>query len=84
MYIDFLTVIVPVLFLVSLVLQVLATRRVRRDISFEPEQRRLQLGLIWLIPLLGAAMVLAMLHGEPYDDGDYSHIVDVDHDSPNT
>ena len=78
MYIDFLTVIVPLLVLVSIALQVLATRRVRRDISFEPQQRSLQLWLIWLVPILGASMVLAMLHGEPFEDGDYSHIVDKD------
>ncbi len=65
MYIDFLTVIVPVLLLVTLVLQVIATRRVHRDISFEPDQRRAQLWLIWLVPVLGAALVLSVLHEEP-------------------
>lgn len=65
MYIDFLTVIVPVMLLVTLGLQVVATRRVHRDISFEPDQRRAQLWLIWLVPVLGAALVLSVLHEEP-------------------
>ena len=65
MYVDFLTVIVPVLLLVTLALQVVATRRVHRDISFEPDQRRAQLWLIWLVPVMGAALVLSVLHEEP-------------------
>lgn len=65
MYIDFLTVIVPVMLLLTLVLQIIATRRVHRDISFEPDQRRAQIWLIWLVPVLGAALVLSVLHEEP-------------------
>ena len=65
MYIDFLTLVVPFLLLVTLALQVVATRRVRRDISFAPEQRSMQLWLIWLVPVIGAAVVLSVLHEEP-------------------
>lgn len=65
MYVDFLTLIVPLMLIVTVVLQVIATRRVRRDISFEPDQRRAQLWLIWLVPVLGAALVLSVLHEEP-------------------
>lgn len=64
MYVDFLTLIVPLLIIVTIALQVVATRRVHRDISFEPDQRRAQLWLIWLVPVLGAALVLSVLHEE--------------------
>ncbi|HNS98061.1 MAG TPA: hypothetical protein PLJ27_00430 [Polyangiaceae bacterium] len=65
MYVDFLTLIVPLLLLTTLVLQVVATKRVRRDISFEPAQRRAQLWLIWLVPVFGAALVLVAMQDEP-------------------
>ena len=65
MYVDFLTLMIPLMIAVTLVLQVVATRRVHRDISFEPDQRRAQLWLIWLVPVLGAALVLSVLHEEP-------------------
>ena len=65
MYIDFLTLVVPFLLLVTFGLQIIATRRVRRDISFAPEQRSMQLWLIWLVPVIGAAVVLSVLHEEP-------------------
>jgi uncharacterized membrane protein YfcA len=65
MYVDFLTLIIPFLLIVTVVLQVIATKRVHRDISFEPAQRRAQLWLIWLVPVFGAAIVLAVMHEEP-------------------
>jgi len=65
MYVDFLTLIIPLLLIVTVVLQVIATKRVHRDISFEPAQRRAQLWLIWLVPVFGAALVLAVMHEEP-------------------
>ncbi len=65
MYVDFLTLIVPLLLIATVVLQVIATKRVHRDISFEPAQRRAQLWLIWLVPVFGAALVLAVMHEEP-------------------
>ncbi len=64
MYIDFLTLIVPALLIVTVVLQIQATRRIHGDISFEPDQRRAQLWLIWLVPVLGAALVLLALQEE--------------------
>ena len=65
MYVDFLTVIAPLLFIVTIALQIVATRRVHKNISFEPDQRRAQIWLIWLVPVLGAALVLAVLLQEP-------------------
>jgi len=65
MYVDFLTLIIPLLLIVTVVLQVIATKRVHRDISFEPAQRRAQLWLIWLVPVFGAALVLSVMHEEP-------------------
>jgi hypothetical protein len=51
--------------LIALALQVLATIRVKRDDGSSPEQKGMQLRLIWLLPLLGAALVLAVLHESP-------------------
>ena len=68
MYIDFLTLIVPALILGTLALQLWATLRVRKNISFDPEQRRAQLWFVWLVPVLGAAVVLSVLTSEPRDD----------------
>jgi hypothetical protein len=62
---DFLTFAVAGAAFATVLLQILATRRVRRDISFAPEQRSRQLWLIWLLPLVGAAIVLAVLRDEP-------------------
>jgi len=64
-YVDFLTLIIPFLVLATIGLQLLATRRVFRDTSFEPAQRRAQMWFIWLVPIFGAATVLAVLHEEP-------------------
>ncbi|MCU0693824.1 MAG: hypothetical protein MUF54_20750 [Polyangiaceae bacterium] len=67
-HIDFLSVIIPWLLAVTIGLQIAATRRVRRDASFAPAQRQMQLQLIWLVPVLGAASVLSVLHQEPRVD----------------
>jgi len=65
MYFDFLTFSVIAAIVVTIVLQVVATRRVHRDVAFAADQRRAQLWLIWAIPLVGAAIVLSVLHDEP-------------------
>jgi len=65
MQVDFLTVIAPIMVLTVLVIQILATLRVRRDTGSSAEQKGIQLRLIWLLPLVGATLVLAMLHDEP-------------------
>jgi len=62
---DYLTFFVPAALLTAIVLSLLATRRVRKDVSFTAEQRSMQLWLIWLIPILGAALVLSILRDEP-------------------
>jgi hypothetical protein len=48
--------------LALLALQAFATLTVRRSIAYEPDQKWAQIKLIWLVPLLGAAMVLSVLH----------------------
>lgn len=68
MFFDFLTFFVPFAIILSLVLAMVATRRVRGDSSFTPDQRAGQLWLIWLLPVAGAALVLSMLHDEPRSD----------------
>jgi hypothetical protein len=65
MSIDIATLASIALLVTALVLQVLATLRVKRDGGSTPEQKGLQLRLIWLLPLVGAALVLAVLHEEP-------------------
>jgi len=67
---DYLTFFVPAALVTALVLSVLATRRVRRDVSFTTEQRSMQLWLIWLVPILGAALVLSVLRDEPAPTAD--------------
>lgn len=69
---DYLTVFIPAAFVTAIVLSVLATRRVRRDVSFTSEQRSMQLWLIWLVPILGAALVLSVLRDEPAPERDRS------------
>ena len=64
MSIDIATLATIALLVTALVLQVLATLRVKRDGGSTPEQKGLQLRLIWLLPLVGAALVLAVLHDE--------------------
>lgn len=70
MQFDFLTLVALVALVLALVLQIVATRRVTGDASFAPEQRSRQLWLIWLVPILGAALVLAVLRDEPPERGD--------------
>jgi len=65
MYLDFFTFIIPVLVVATIVLQLIATKRIFKDSAFEPEQRRAQMWFIWLVPIFGAATVLAILHEEP-------------------
>jgi len=65
MSLNYLTIFFPAAIITALVLSVLATRRVRRDVSFTTEQRSMQLWLIWLVPILGAALVLSILRDEP-------------------
>ena len=65
MYFDFLTLVIPLLVVVTIVLQVIASIRVYRDSGFEPEQRRAQMWFVWLVPIFGAATVLAVLHEDP-------------------
>ena len=47
---------------IALFMQVFATLRVRKSPSYAVEQKRAQVKLIWLLPVLGAAMVLSVLH----------------------
>jgi hypothetical protein len=65
MYVDFLTFAVPAMVLAVLVFQVIATLRVSRDPGSSPEQKRMQLRLIWMLPLVGAALVMAVLPPTP-------------------
>ena len=65
--------------LVLVTLDLLATRAVLRDEFSEPRQKVLQLCIIWILPLFGALLVLAV-HRQPekpsgkyresQDDGD--------------
>jgi hypothetical protein len=50
--------------IVPLLLNVLATRAVVRDGLSERSQKIFQLGLVWLLPLAGALLVLAV-HRSP-------------------
>ena len=70
MYLDFLTFAVFAMVAATLALQVIATRRVRRDKSFDAGQRKAQLWMIWLLPILGASIVLSVLHDEPTPERD--------------
>jgi hypothetical protein len=65
MQIDFPTVALCGLMAAAAVLQVLATLRVKKDLGSSREQKGLQLRLIWLLPLVGAALVLAVLQDDP-------------------
>lgn len=57
-------VIFLLLSLVLVSLQTFATLSVRRSVSYAPEQKSAQIRLIWLVPLLGAALVLSIMHQE--------------------
>jgi hypothetical protein len=43
-------------------LQIFATVRVRTSPSYAADQKTAQFKLIWLLPVLGAAMVLVVMH----------------------
>ncbi|MEY2932100.1 MAG: hypothetical protein RL033_2849 [Pseudomonadota bacterium] len=47
-----------------LLFQVWVTVRLRRTPIFDPPQKSAQTKLIWLVPLVGAAIVFAVLVGE--------------------
>jgi hypothetical protein len=72
MYVDFLTLAVPAMVLAAIVFQVIATLRVKWDSGSSREQKNMQLRLIWLLPLIGAAVVLAVLAAPPAR-GDGAH-----------
>ncbi len=65
MSVNYLTLFIPAVLATAIGLAVVATRRVWRDVSFTADQRRAQLWLIWLVPIVGAALVLAILRDEP-------------------
>jgi len=50
--------------LAALVFQIWVTVRLRRTPIFDPPQKSAQTKLIWLVPVLGAAIVFAVLVGE--------------------
>lgn len=47
-----------------LAFQIWVTVRLRRTPIFDPPQKSAQTKLIWLVPLIGAAIVFAVLVGE--------------------
>jgi hypothetical protein len=47
-----------------LLFQIWVTVRLRRTPIFDPPQKSAQTKLIWLVPLVGAAIVFAVLVGE--------------------
>ncbi|MCC6644480.1 MAG: hypothetical protein IT374_02780 [Polyangiaceae bacterium] len=59
-----------------LALQVFTTLRLRRSPSCSAEQKRVQTSLVWLVPVLGAVMVLSVLHqdGELFQKSSSSHV----------
>jgi hypothetical protein len=60
--------VVPLCILVlAIVLQGFASFRVQKSPSYASDQKKAQLKLIWLLPVLGAAMVLAVMH----QDGEF-------------
>ena len=52
------------LILGALVFQVWVTLRLRRTQIFDPSQKRAQTKLIWLVPVIGAAIVFSVLMSE--------------------
>lgn len=50
----------------ALLLQIFATLRVRGSKSYASDQKSAQFKLIWMLPVLGAATVLAVM----YQDGE--------------
>lgn len=67
-----------VLLVAIIALQVFATFRLRRSPSCSVEQKRVQTSLVWLVPVLGAVMVLSVLHqdGELFEKSAKSSHVD--------
>jgi hypothetical protein len=60
-----------VLLLAALVFQVWVTLRLRRTQIFDASQKRAQTKLIWLVPVLGAAIVFSVLiDEEKYENKD--------------
>ena len=53
-----------VLLLAALVFQVWVTLRLRRTQIFDASQKLAQIKLIWLVPVLGAAIVFSVLASE--------------------
>ncbi|MEO8184234.1 MAG: hypothetical protein ABI895_35895 [Deltaproteobacteria bacterium] len=51
-------------FFAALVFQIWVTIRLRRTPIFDPPQKSAQTKLIWLVPVIGAAIVFAVLVGE--------------------
>lgn len=62
------TLILLGLAVVALAMQLFATIRVQRSVAYAVDQKRAQFKLIWLLPVLGAAMVLAVMH----QDGEFN------------
>ena len=62
----------------AFLLQIFATFSVRRSVSYAAEQKAAQFKLIWLLPVLGAATVLAVMFQDgqltrPRRDGGTEH-----------
>ena len=55
------TIVVVLIALVIATLNVVATLQVRSSDAFSPSQKRLQYLLIWIVPIIGAALPLAVL-----------------------
>ena len=51
-------------FFAALVFQIWVTIRLRRTPIFDPPQKSAQTKLIWLVPVIGAAIVFTVLLGE--------------------
>ena len=58
------TIVITATFAVLLFLDVKASILVLREDELKPWQRATQLGLVWLVPLLGALLVLAIYRSE--------------------
>lgn len=67
-----------VLLLAIVSLQAFATLRLRKSPSCSAEQKRVQTSLVWLVPVLGAVMVLSILHqdGELFEKSAKSARID--------
>ena len=69
-----------VLLVAIVALQAFATLRLRKSPSCSIEQKRVQTSLVWLVPVLGAVMVLSILHqdGELFEKSAKTTRVDRD------